>query len=131
MPIDPKKFKKIVTNHFDNLSEEEFSKTLHKSSPYLFDGSLEANHDVPLSDRDETISLNIITKLLPISNPTSDEGFISCLEEEVDRMKLNNIDPVAIRIYIFKQEIMYTFGMAVVSIKYLTGKITKAIIRKA
>ena len=45
MPIDPKKFKKIVTNHFDNLSEEEFLETLHKSSPYLFDGSLEANQD--------------------------------------------------------------------------------------
>jgi hypothetical protein len=46
MPIDPKKFKKIVTNHFDNLSEEEFLKTLHKSSPYLFDENSEEKKDV-------------------------------------------------------------------------------------
>lgn len=72
MPIDPKKFKQIVDNHFDNLSEEEFLEILHKSSPYLFDGSLEAKHDIPSSDRDETTSLNIITKLSPISSPEND-----------------------------------------------------------
>jgi hypothetical protein len=32
MPIDPKKFKRIVTNHFDNLTKEYFLKTLDKSS---------------------------------------------------------------------------------------------------
>jgi hypothetical protein len=35
MPIDPRKFKKIVTNHFDNLTEEEFITTLHKSSHHF------------------------------------------------------------------------------------------------
>jgi hypothetical protein len=40
MPINPKKIKKIVTNHFDNLSEAEFLKTLRTSSPHLFDENL-------------------------------------------------------------------------------------------
>ena len=52
MPIDPKKFKKIVTNHFDNLSEEEFLKTLHKSSPHIFETNSEEK-DVT-SERDRT-----------------------------------------------------------------------------
>ena len=72
MPIDPGKFKRIVTNHFDNITEEEFLKTLHKSSPYLFDVSSEVKHDILSSDRDETTSLNIITKLSPISSPEND-----------------------------------------------------------
>ncbi len=55
MPIDPRKFEKIITNHFANLTEEEFLKTLQKSSPYLFDGSSEAKHDVTLSERDEKL----------------------------------------------------------------------------
>ena len=50
MPINPKKFKKIVTNHFENLSEEEFLKTLHKSSHHIFDANSEEK-DVT-SDRD-------------------------------------------------------------------------------
>ena len=50
MPIDPKKFKKVLNNHFDNLSKEEFLKILHKSSPYLFDGSSGVKHDILSSD---------------------------------------------------------------------------------
>lgn len=45
MPIDPRKFEKIITNHFKNLTEEEFLKTLQKSSPYLFDESLETEQN--------------------------------------------------------------------------------------
>jgi hypothetical protein len=60
MPIDPKKFKKIVINHFDNLSEEEFLETLHKSSPYLFDGSSEEKRDAQLSGNDEIQLATII-----------------------------------------------------------------------
>jgi hypothetical protein len=131
MPIDPKKFKKIVTNHFDNLSEEEFLKTLHKSSPYLFDGSLEAKHDVPLSDRDKITSFNIITKLSPISNPGNDQEFVSYSKEEADRMKLNNTDPVTIRSYIIKQELTYTLVTVIQSVIYLTDKITKAFTKRA
>jgi Circadian oscillating protein COP23 len=53
MPIDPKKFKKVINNHFDNLTEEEFLKTLHKSSPYLFDESSEEKRDVQLSEKSD------------------------------------------------------------------------------
>jgi hypothetical protein len=57
MPIDPKKFKKIVSNHFDNLSEEEFLKTLQKSAPHLFDEkSVEKQDDLP---RNEYIPSNV------------------------------------------------------------------------
>jgi hypothetical protein len=51
MPVDPKKFKKIVTNHFDNLTEEEFLKTLQKSSPYIFDKNSKREHNVQLSNK--------------------------------------------------------------------------------
>jgi hypothetical protein len=131
MPIDPKKFKKTVTNHFDNLSEEEFLKTLHKSSPYLFDGSSEAKHDAPSSDRDEITSLNIITKLSPISSPEVDRDFIADLKEEADRMKSNNIDSITIRRYIIKQELVYTLNTVIQSVIYLTEKITKAFTKRA
>jgi hypothetical protein len=131
MPIDPKKFKKIVTNHFDNLSEEEFLKTLRKSSPYLFDGSSEAKHDIPSSDRDEITSLNIIAKLSPISSPEVDRDFIAYLKEEADRMKSNNIDSITIRRYIIKQELVYTLNTVIASVIYLTEKITKAFTKRA
>jgi hypothetical protein len=131
MPVDPKKFKKIVTNHFDNLSEEEFLETLRKSSPYLFDGSLEANHDASSSDRDETTSLNIITKLSPISNPASDQEFVAYLSEEADRMKSDNIDPITIKIYIGKQKLRYTFIVVFQSVTYLTNKIAKVLTKRA
>jgi undecaprenyl pyrophosphate synthase len=131
MPIDPKKFKEIVTNHFDNLSEEEFLKTLHKSSPYLFDGSSEAKHDIPSSDRDEITSLNIIKKLSPISNYGSDGEVVSAFKEEADRMESNNIDPITIRSYISKQKLIYTLSTVIQSVIYLTDKITKAFTKRA
>jgi hypothetical protein len=131
MPIDPKKFKKIVTNHFDNLTEEEFLKTLHKSSPYLFDGSSEAKHDVSSSDLDEITPLNIITNLSPISNPEIEREFVTYLREEVDRMKSNNTDPITIRSYIIKQELIYTLSKVIQSVIYLTNKITNAFTKRA
>jgi hypothetical protein len=36
MPMDAKEFKRRVTEHFENVTEEEFLRNLHKSSPYLF-----------------------------------------------------------------------------------------------
>jgi hypothetical protein len=55
MPIDSKQFKKIVTNHFDNLTEEEFLKTLYKSSPRLFDKRLEQEQNIhPHKQNEET-----------------------------------------------------------------------------
>lgn len=60
MPIDPKQFKKIVTNHFEDLTEEEFLKTLYKSSPRLFNEKLEqAQNNVQLHSQQELISENV------------------------------------------------------------------------
>jgi Circadian oscillating protein COP23 len=67
MPIDPKKFKKVITNHFDNLTEEEFLKTLRKSSPHLFDESSEEKQatwqinqtKIPLDSSSQKISSSI------------------------------------------------------------------------
>jgi len=36
MPIDPKKFKQIVTNHLEKVTEVEFLDNLQKAAPYLF-----------------------------------------------------------------------------------------------
>jgi hypothetical protein len=123
MPIDPKKFKKIVNNHFDNLSEEEFLETLHKSSPYLFDGSLEANYDVSSSDQDKIISLKILAKLDPMAHAEMDQDFVLELAEGVNRMKLNNIDSIAIRNYIIKQEIIYIVTKIILSFRYKINKV--------
>jgi hypothetical protein len=137
MPIDPKKFKKIVTNHFDNLSEEEFLETLRKSSPYLFDGSLEAKHDVPSSDRDEMTSQNIFSHTLDLKSrwdridAENYKEFTSYLEDEADRMKSNNIDIITIRSYITKQERIYTLITVIQSVIHLTEKITKALTKRA
>jgi hypothetical protein len=36
MPMDPKKVVRVLTEHFENLTEEKFLNTLRKSSPHLF-----------------------------------------------------------------------------------------------
>jgi hypothetical protein len=59
MPIDPGKFKKIVTNHFENLTEEEFLKTLHKSSHRLSDEKSEQAQNVQIHNQNEVASENI------------------------------------------------------------------------
>jgi hypothetical protein len=125
MPIDPKRFKKIVTNHFDNLSEEEFLETLHKSSPYLFDGSSEENHDIKLSDRDEITSLNTFAKLFFI-----DEESRGYLIEEVYRMKSSEVAPINIRIYLIKFYIHYGYAALINAIISSTDKITKILTKK-
>jgi uncharacterized protein YutE (UPF0331/DUF86 family) len=131
MPIDPKKFKKIITNHFDDLSEEEFLETLRKSSPYIFDGSLEADHDETSSDRCEINSVNVVTELSPISNPGNDREFVTYLREEADRMKSDNRDPISIRSYVGKQKLIYTLITVIQSVMYLTEKITRVFTKRA
>lgn len=137
MPIDPKKFKEIVTNHFDNLSEEEFLETLRKSSPYLFDGSLEEKNDIKLSDQGEMNSQNIFSHILDLKSrydrilAENYKDLTLCLEDEADRMKSDNIDPIIIKIYISKQKLIYTFSTVFQSVIYLTDNITKALTKRA
>jgi hypothetical protein len=76
MPIDPKKFKKVVTNHFDNLTEEEFLKTLRKSSPHLFDESSEGKQanwqnlsDESSGEKQVTLQINQTNQINQIKIP--------------------------------------------------------------
>lgn len=137
MPIDPKKFKKIVNNHFDNLSEEEFLKTLHKSSPYLFDGSLEAEHNVQSSERDEMTSQDVFSHILNLKSrwdridAENYKEFTSLLEDNADRMKSNNIDLISIRIYIIREKLLYKFNTSSQIVKLLTDMIAQVITKKA
>jgi hypothetical protein len=50
MPIDPKIFKQLVTNHFENLTEEEFLNTLTESSPHF--SSLSENSQISQLERE-------------------------------------------------------------------------------
>jgi molybdopterin-biosynthesis enzyme MoeA-like protein len=50
MPIDPKFFKQLVTNHFENLTEEEFLNTLTESSPHF--SSLSENSQISQLERE-------------------------------------------------------------------------------
>jgi uncharacterized membrane protein YedE/YeeE len=50
MPIDPKKFREKVTNHFENIDEEKFLKNLHEFSPYLFAKGAQENNDIYVSN---------------------------------------------------------------------------------
>ena len=40
MPLDPKEFEKVFTNHFETIAPEQFLDTLKAACPYLFDEDL-------------------------------------------------------------------------------------------
>jgi hypothetical protein len=51
MPINPDKFKKVVADHFANVTDEEFLENLRKSSPFdIKDGKILFQQN--LTDRD-------------------------------------------------------------------------------
>jgi hypothetical protein len=61
MPMDAKEFKQRVTEHFENVSEEEFLENLQESSPYLFtEGSEEPKECQTRSN--SAIDNNVLTK---------------------------------------------------------------------
>jgi hypothetical protein len=37
MPLDPKEFDKVFTNHFETIAPEQFLDNLKAACPYLFD----------------------------------------------------------------------------------------------
>ena len=55
MPMNPEKFKQIITDHFKTVTPEEFLENLRKSSPYLFTENSEAKKDIHFA---ETSALN-------------------------------------------------------------------------
>lgn len=58
MPINPEKFKKIVTDHFATVTDEEFLENLRKSSPYLFIENSEVTKDLQISGTSDLNSNN-------------------------------------------------------------------------
>jgi XisI protein len=50
MPIDPREFKRLVSNHLATVTDEEFLENLRKSSPYLFVDDSEAKKDINISN---------------------------------------------------------------------------------
>jgi hypothetical protein len=50
MPMNPEKFKQIITDHFKTVTPEEFLENLRKSSPYLFTENLEAKKNIYFAD---------------------------------------------------------------------------------
>ena len=45
MPMNPDKFKRIITSHFKTVTPEEFLENLRKSSLYIFTESSEKQQD--------------------------------------------------------------------------------------
>jgi hypothetical protein len=66
MPIDPEKFKQIITNHFATVTNEEFLENLRECSPYLFTDSSEEQKGILNSNADI-----LIEQINPISNVNS------------------------------------------------------------
>jgi XisI protein len=58
MPIDPREFKRLVTNHLATVTDEEFLENLRKSSPYLFIDDSEAKKDIHISNTSDLNSNN-------------------------------------------------------------------------
>ncbi len=52
MPIDPREFKRLVTNHLATVTDEEFLENLRKSSPYLFVDGSELKKDIHINTSD-------------------------------------------------------------------------------
>ena len=50
MPMNPEKFKQIITDHFKTVTPEEFWENLRKSSPYLFTEEPEKQQDDRISE---------------------------------------------------------------------------------
>ena len=65
MPIDSRKFKQKITEHFQNLTPEEFLKLLSQSSPHLFDDSREESQDTEILDLAAPTSNRLIETNLP------------------------------------------------------------------
>jgi predicted transposase/invertase (TIGR01784 family) len=58
MPMNPEKFKQIITDHFKTVTPEEFLANLRKSSPYLFT-EMQEEEDPCISEIKESKSAEI------------------------------------------------------------------------
>ncbi len=89
MPIDPREFKRLVTNHFATVTDEEFLENLRKSSPYLFTEKSEATKDIQISDTSDLISNNCNSI---IDRQTLEEFCPELIAAEIDDSELTKIE---------------------------------------
>jgi hypothetical protein len=74
MPINPREFERLVTHHFDTVTDEEFLANLRKSSPYLFTDSSEEENDIKtshISDLNSNNSHSILDRQVQEENKLS------------------------------------------------------------
>jgi hypothetical protein len=57
MPIDLKEFEQVITEHFKNVTEEEFMQNLRKAAPYLFEETVEEYHEDSASILSEDVQV--------------------------------------------------------------------------
>jgi hypothetical protein len=61
MPMNPSEFQNRVTEHFKNVTEEEFLSNLRKSSPYLFiKESQKQEKDSSISDSESCLAVKTL-----------------------------------------------------------------------
>jgi hypothetical protein len=61
MPMDAQEFKRRVTEHFENVTEEEFLENLRKSSPYLFTEESEETQELQIQSKPD-LDNNVLVK---------------------------------------------------------------------
>jgi hypothetical protein len=57
MPIDLQEFEQVITEHFKNVTQEEFMQNLRKAAPYLFEEMAEEHHEDSASILSEDVQV--------------------------------------------------------------------------
>jgi hypothetical protein len=93
MPINPEKFKRIITNHFKTVTPEEFLENLRKSSPYLFTESSEKQQEDRISESDSPVDrIDSIPKFNSPRVPGQDKGNVIISPDFDDPLPADIID---------------------------------------
>ena len=93
MPMNPEKFKRIITNHFKTVTPEEFLENLRKSSPYLFTESSEKQQDDRISESDIPVDrINPSPKFNSPRVPGQDKGRVTMSADFNDPLPADILD---------------------------------------
>jgi hypothetical protein len=93
MPMNPEKFKQIITDHFKTVTPEDFLENLRKSSPYLFTESSEKEQDDRISESDLPVDkINRIPKINSPRVPGQDKGNVISSSDFDDPLPADILD---------------------------------------
>lgn len=93
MPMNPDKFKRIITNHFKTVTPEEFLENLRKSSPYLFTESSGKQQDDRISESDIPVDrINPSPKFNSPRVPGQDKGRVTMSADFNDPLPADILD---------------------------------------